>query len=66
MKLIVTGVPECGDSTNGRIDNDSTEIDAILNHIGLIADGNVVSVRRLSKSMSQSDECRKCRPLLIT
>ena len=66
MKLIVTGVPESGDSTNGRIDNDFTEIDGILNHNGLKADGNVVSFRRLGKSMSQSGERLKCRPLLIT
>ena len=66
MKLIVTGVPESGDSTNSRIDNDFTEIDGFLNHIGLKADGNVVSFRRLGKSMSQCGERRKCRPLLIT
>ena len=67
MKLIVTGVPESGDSTNGRIDSDfKEEIYGILNHIGLKDDGNVVSFRRLGKSMSQSGERRKCRPLLIT
>ena len=67
MKLIVTGVRESGDSTHGRIDNDFTEeIYGILNHIGLEADGNVVSFRRLGKSMSQSGERRKCWPLLIT
>ena len=66
MKLIVTGVPESGDSTNSRIDNDFTEIDSILNHIGLKADGNVVSFRRLGKSMSQCEERRKCRPLVLT
>ena len=42
MKLIVTVVPESGSSTNGRIDNDFAEIDGILNHIGLKADGKVV------------------------
>ena len=66
MKLIVTGVPESGDSTNSRIDNDFTEIDGVLNHIGLNTDGNVVSFRRLGKSRSQGGESRKCRPLLIT
>ena len=66
MKLIVTGVPESGDSTNSRTDNDFTEIDGILNHIGIKADGNVVSFRRLGKSRSQGCERRKCRPLLIT
>ena len=66
MKFIVTGVPESGDSTNSRIDNDFTEIDGILNHIGLKADGTVVFFRRLGKSMSQCGERRKCRPLLFT
>ena len=66
MKLIVTDVPESGDLTHGRIDNDFTEIDGILNHTGLEADGNVVSFRRLGKSTSQSGERRKCIPLLIT
>ena len=66
MKLTVTGVTESGGPTNVRIDNDFTEIDGILNHIGLKNDGNVVSFRRLGISMSQSGERRKCRPLLFT
>ena len=52
LKFIVTGVPESGDSTNSWIDNDFTDIDGILNHIELKADSNVVSLRRLGKSMS--------------
>ena len=52
MKLIVNGVPESGDSNKARIDIDFTEIDGVLNHIGLKADGNVVCFRRLGKSMS--------------
>ena len=66
MKLIVTGIPESGDSTNSRFENDFTELNGILNHIGFKADGNVVSFRRLGKSMSQCGERRKCRRLLIT
>ena len=65
-KLIVTGVPETGDSINDRIDNDFTELDGILNQIGPKADDNVNSFRRLGKSMSQSGERRNFRPLLIT
>ena len=35
MKLIVTGVPKSGDSTNGPIANDFREMDGILNKIRL-------------------------------
>ena len=34
MKIIVTGVPENGDSTNARIDIDFTKIDSIFNRMG--------------------------------
>ena len=61
-----TNVPESRDSINGRIDNDFTEVVGILNNIGLKADAINVSFRRLGKSMSQSGEHRKCRPLLNT
>ena len=66
MKFIVTAIPESGESTNGRIDDYIAKIDDILDRIGSKVDGNVVSFRRLGKSMSQSGERRKCRPLLIT
>ena len=63
MMLIVAAVPETGDSLNGRIENYFTNIDGVLNHIGLKADVNVVYFRRLGKSTSQSGERRKCRQL---
>ena len=65
MKIIVAAVPETGDSYNSRIENDLTEIDGVLNHIGLKIEVNVVSFIRLGKSTSQSGECRKCTPLYI-
>ena len=50
---ITAGVPDKGDSVNGKLHKDFKEIDHIMKCIGSNCDGSIMSVRRLGKAKSK-------------
>ena len=67
LQFIITGVPEKGETHYERINSDVSSVEKIVSFIGVNHSGKITSLRRLGKSLPKgSNECRKCRPIIVT
>ena len=54
------------DAFNGKMENDFTQIDLIMQHIGLKTIEIVVSVLRFGRVIIENGEKRKCKHLIVS
>ena len=71
LQFVITGIPENESSYFKQIENDSIEIDGIMQHMGLHPENNITAIRRLGKITKSSpnelaSDRPRCRPLLVT
>ena len=66
-QFIINSIPETGSSFLSQFESDTKIIEEVLDKVGSKAEGNIKEARRLGKKkIPDTDECRQCRPLLIS
>ena len=68
---MITGLIEPESTYCKQVEKESTDVCDLVQHMGLQAGGNILSIRRLGKiSKQQNDNIpssqRRCRPILVT
>ena len=71
FQFVITGLIETESTYFKQVEKDSTDVCDLVQHMGLQAGGNILSIRRLGKiSKQQNDNIpssqRRCRPILVT